>query len=118
MAIDARSQKVDEFLLLLYKHACVYTETKDRNRERAPGTCEWFTNNNLFKQWNSQTENQGPGLLFVTADPGCGKSVLSRYLIDRILPEDRRMVCYFFFKDDFEDQKSSLRALCTILHQL
>jgi len=27
-------------------------------------------------------------------------------------------VCYFFFKDDFDKQKSSLGALCTLLHQL
>jgi hypothetical protein len=47
-----------------------------------------------------------------------GKSVLSRYLIDEILPDDGRTMCYFFFKDDFEDQKSSLGALCTLLHQL
>src|SRR5262249_26533700 len=53
-----------------------------------------------------------------TADPGCGKSVLSRYLIEEILPDDGRIVCYFFFKDDFEEQKSSLRALCSLLHQL
>ncbi len=103
---------------MLYKNACVYVKSKDRNRERVPGTCEWFTNHSLFLGWNSRKDNQGTGLLYVTADPGCGKSVLSRYLIDQILPKDRRMVCYFFFKDDFEDQKSSLRALYTILHQL
>jgi hypothetical protein len=27
-------------------------------------------------------------------------------------------VCYFFFKDDFEHQKSAIGALCTLLHQL
>jgi pre-mRNA-splicing factor CWC26 len=29
-----------------------------------------------------------------------------------------RAVCYFFFKDDFEHQKSAIGALCTLLHQL
>jgi hypothetical protein len=118
MAIDDQEQKVDAFLQMLYKNACVYVESKDRNRERVPGTCEWFTNHSLFLRWNTRTDNGGTGLLYVTADPGCGKSVLSRYLIDQILPQDRRILCYFFFKDDFEDQKSSLRALCTLLHQL
>lgn len=54
----------------------------------------------------------------MTADPGCGKSVLSRYLIDDVLPKRDRKVCYFFFKDDFEDQKNSLSAICSVLHQL
>ena len=27
-------------------------------------------------------------------------------------------MCYFFFKDDFEHQKSAIGALCTLLHQL
>ena len=114
----ARKKKVDAFLQLLLDNGCLYTESKDRNRERVTGTCDWFTNHDLFKQWNLPTESQAPGLLYVTADPGCGKSVLSRYLIDQILPDDERTVCYFFFKDDFDQQKSSLRALCTLLHQL
>lgn len=29
-----------------------------------------------------------------------------------------RTTCYFFFKDDFEDQKEIAGALCCILHQL
>ena len=58
-------------------------------------------------------------MLWVSADPGCGKSVLAKYLVDSVLATtESRTTCYFFFKDDFEDQKSSLRALCTILHQL
>jgi hypothetical protein len=102
----------------LYQNACAYQDTKDRNRKPVTGTCKWFTNHDLFKQWNSGTSKRDRRLLYVTADPGCGKSVLSRYLIDEVLPAAGRLVCYFFFKDDFEEQKSSLRAVCTILYQL
>ncbi|KAH6716446.1 hypothetical protein BKA61DRAFT_548460, partial [Leptodontidium sp. MPI-SDFR-AT-0119] len=118
-AID-RKQRVDTFLQLLYNNTCSYKASKDRNRERVTGTCDWFTDHHLFKEWNLPKEScrETSGLLYVTADPGCGKSVLSRYLIDRVLPDDGRTVCYFFFKDDFEDQKSSISALCTLLHQL
>lgn len=118
-AID-RKQKVDEFLQLLYNNASSYEDSKSRNRERITGTCDWFTDHDLFKQWNLPMQNrcESSSLLYVTADPGCGKSVLSRYLIEQILPDDQRTVCYFFFKDDFDDQKSSLAALCTLLHQL
>jgi ankyrin repeat domain-containing protein 50 len=61
----------------------------------------------------------GPDLLWVSADPGCGKSVLAKYLVDEILPStNTRIACYFFFKDDFEDQKSIAGALCCILYQI
>ncbi|KAL6703253.1 hypothetical protein ACN47E_010041 [Coniothyrium glycines] len=119
-ALDVRDrrQSRDKFMNSLYRNACLYRETKDRNRRRIPGTCEWFTNHSLFKKWASATTDQEQGLLYITADPGCGKSVLSRYLIDEVLPLGDRMVCYFFFKDDFEDQKSCLRAVCTVMFQL
>jgi archaellum biogenesis ATPase FlaH len=87
----------------------------NRNSKRVEGTCNWFTNHPQFKGWISSTS-----LLYVTADPGCGKSVLSRYLVDEVLPNtcDNTIVCYFFFKDDFADQRTSLSAMCTLLHQL
>ena len=115
-----RKQRIDAFLQLLYRNACSYEDSKNRNRKRVEGTCNWFTNHDLFKTWILPTDRQlkSSRLLFVTADPGCGKSVLSRYLVDQVLPEHTAMLCYFFFKDDFEDQKRSLQALCTILHQL
>jgi len=58
-------------------------------------------------------------MLWVSADPGCGKSVLAKHLVDFVLPSNSsRTTCYFFFKDDFEDQRSVRGALCCILHQL
>jgi hypothetical protein len=81
----AREEKVEGFLQLLSENGCLYKDSKNRNRERVPDTCKWFTNHRLFKQWNLTIEGQGVGLLFVTADLGCGKSVLSRYLIDDVL---------------------------------
>jgi len=115
-----RNQKIDQLLQLLYDNACSYEDSKNRNRKRVTGTCGWFTDHKSFQNWNLPAEGHlgTPDLLFVTADPGCGKSVLSRYLIDQILPDDGRTVCYFFFKDDSENQKSSLKALCTLVHQL
>jgi hypothetical protein len=110
--------RADKFMQHLYRNACAYVDTKNRNRRRVEGTCKWFTNHELFKRWAVGRSDPGRGLLYVTADPGCGKSVLSRYLIDEVLPAEGRTVCYFFFKDDFEEQKSCLRAACTVLYQL
>ena len=58
-------------------------------------------------------------MLWVSADPGCGKSVLAKHLVDSILPTtESRTTCYFFFKDDFEDQRSVVSAIRCILRQL
>ncbi|KAG5788225.1 hypothetical protein H9Q69_012706 [Fusarium xylarioides] len=58
-------------------------------------------------------------MLWVSANPGCGKSVLAKYLVDSELKNmESRTTCYFFFKDDFEDQRSAKSALSCILHQL
>lgn len=95
---------------------CPYSERKDINPRRVKGTCKWFTSHLYFRKWE---QSDGPSLLWVSADPGCGKSVLARYLIDDKLRNiDSRIICYFFFKDGFNDQKYATTALCCILRQL
>ncbi|KAJ2978764.1 hypothetical protein NUW58_g7392 [Xylaria curta] len=92
-----------------------YEDRKNRNPKRVDGTCEWFTAHRLFQNWRQETS----ALLWVSADPGCGKSVLARYLVDEILPSSAtRTTCYFFFKGDFVDQRVLEGALCCILYQL
>lgn len=55
----------------------------------------------------------------MSADPGCGKSVLARTLVDegKALIKDNAVLCYFFFKDT-GGQDSASTALCALLHQL
>ncbi|KAF3284903.1 hypothetical protein TWF970_011179 [Orbilia oligospora] len=109
--LDARKR---EILRELYKTS--YQDHKERNIDRIPGTCEWFTTHKRFREWQ---ENKSSKMLWVSADPGCGKSVLAKYLIDSVLTTtEDRTICYFFFKEDFEEQKSIMNALCCILHQL
>lgn len=129
-------------------HKCLRTNDyefdKEKNPDRIPGTCEWFLQHPRYRDWLDAT---GSSWLWVTADPGCGKSVLSRFLIDSfnhprprtppsglvgpldsIPPEAieeadtqsklKKTICYFFFKDDSEVNRSSTNALTSILHQL
>ena len=104
-----------EKVLLQTLYTCPYSDRKDRNNIRVEGTCEWFTNHRLFQHWNESKESS---LLLVSADPGCGKSVLARYLVDEVIPRENRTTCYFFFKDDFTDQRSAANAICAILRQI
>lgn len=55
-----------------------YEWYKDRVEDRVEDTCLWFLRHEHFQRWLEQ--DSGP--LLVTADPGCGKSVLAKYLID------------------------------------
>ncbi|KJR89285.1 ankyrin repeat-containing protein [Sporothrix schenckii 1099-18] len=117
-------------------HTTPYKERKDRNPCRVPGTLEWFVEHESFRQWNDASAST---MLWVSADPGAGKSVLARHLVDHELTQQRNAngdvvrkrdvrgalipnasatVCYFFFKDDFEDQRSAKEAVSCIIHQL
>ena len=93
-----------------------YMDHKDVNPNRVHGTCLWFLNNEKFLEW---AESDCSELLWVTADPGCGKSVLSKSLVDCELRSTLSLTtAYFFFKDDGSEQKSVTHALCALVHQL
>ncbi|KAL8819762.1 MAG: hypothetical protein Q9191_007660, partial [Dirinaria sp. TL-2023a] len=95
-----------------------YRADKDRNERRVPDTCQWVLDHPRFLHWRKEDE---ASLLWISADPGCGKSVLSRTLVDEsllTLEPAEASVCYFFFKDDDINRQSDASALAAILHQL
>lgn len=108
-----------------------YARYKNINPERVPGTCEWFLADDRFCEWR---DSQTGALLWASAGPGCGKSVLSRCLIDEghLTPDSMitiessvikasqkpLVICYFFFKEGGEGRMDGAHALCAILHQL
>jgi ankyrin repeat protein len=108
-----------------------YERYKDLNPKRVPGTCEWFLKDERFCKWR---DNATSSLLWVSAGPGRGKSVLSKCLIDEdqlatttitITPSSNKpatsrqsTICYFFFKDGGDGPMDSAQALCALLHQL
>ncbi|KAK2732813.1 hypothetical protein FQN55_003914 [Onygenales sp. PD_40] len=103
----------DEFLVDL--KSSPYEEHKNVNPDRMEGTCEWVLKDKKYTAWlHSKQDN----LLWISADPGCGKSVLSKSLVDNELRDTgQHTVCYFFFKDNRE-QDNLCTALCALLHQL
>ena len=117
-----REQRVardeDQQRKLLHTLTSDYEEQKNINPTRVPGTCEWFLNSKEFLDWRNADNSR---ILWVSAGPGCGKSVLSRCLIDEARVTTSVMAstaCYFFFKDGQEGQMSSANALKAITHQL
>ncbi|SLM33794.1 nacht and ankyrin domain protein [Lasallia pustulata] len=113
-----QDRRDDQEAELLETLASDYKGDKDSISVRVPGTCEWFFEDDRFLEWRDSTYSR---LLWVSAGPGCGKSVLSRALIDerRVCknPMDST-VCYFFFKDGQEQRTHGTDALSAVLHQL
>ena len=103
---------------LMHSLSTDYEEHKNFNPKRVPGTCEWFLQSRQFLEWRDATDS---GILWVSAGPGCGKSVLSRSLIDErhVCPTTRAStLCYFFFRDGQSEREKGANALKAISHQL
>ena len=95
-----------------------YQDDKNRNEKRVPNTCMWLLKHPKYLHWRQDSTSR---LLWVSADPGCGKSVLSRALVDECLLEsntEATSVCYFFFKENDTSRQDGAKAMCAILHQL
>ena len=93
-----------------------YEEHKNINPRKIEGTCQWAIQSAEYIRW-WQASNED--LLWISADPGCGKSVLAKSIIDDFMPvaSSDVTVCYFFFKDN-DRQNTLATALCALLHQL
>jgi ankyrin repeat protein len=104
----------DELECLQALRTSDYERFKNRNPNRFGGTCQWVFQHERFQNWQ---QSGSSSLLWISADPGCGKSVLSKSLIDKDLKPTPATICYFFFKDDSEQQRSISNALCALLHQ-
>ncbi|RSL61015.1 hypothetical protein CEP54_006493 [Fusarium duplospermum] len=99
--------------LLQKLYAPSHYHFKNSHPQHIEGTSEWFTSHPRFHLWR---HSESCSLLWVTGEPGCGKSVLSRYLADEVLRN--LSLCYFFFSADVEGQNTAEDALCCILRQL
>ncbi|KXG47757.1 uncharacterized protein PGRI_016270 [Penicillium griseofulvum] len=93
-----------------------YEEQKNINPQKVEGTCQWALQNPEYTRW---WESRCNDLLWVSADPGCGKSVLARSIIDDQVraSSSRVTVCFFFFKENDNQNRLDI-ALCSVLHQL
>lgn len=112
-----RNEKEKENLRKLYSN---YESGKNANPMRVAGTCEWFLGHPDFLAWR---QSQCSGLLWLSGDPGCGKSVLSKHLVDckgevLSLNPGISTICYFFFKDGDNDRMYGAKAICALLHQI
>ena len=93
-----------------------YALQKDIDRKRVPGTCNWVLKHKTYLDWR---DNDDSKLLWIFADPGCGKT--SSCIVNEDLQslQDKGVgVLYVFFVDAGEEQNSISGALSAVLHQL
>ncbi|RAH82034.1 ankyrin [Aspergillus japonicus CBS 114.51] len=103
------------------------TKEYDRHAEfggnRAPETCDWILETEIFQSWANCTS---PTLLWLQGTMGTGKTVLTSRVITHLLDEsrsqDRDRIVYYYcrLKDEYEDPnnviRSFLRQLATPAH--
>lgn len=94
----------------------VYEDGKSLNPDRLPGTCQWVLEHPKYHSW---LEGKSSNVLWISADPGHGKSVLLKSLVDwELRSTASATTCYFFFRYDEAQNRSVINALCALLHQL
>ncbi|KAF2848626.1 hypothetical protein T440DRAFT_500299 [Plenodomus tracheiphilus IPT5] len=83
------------------------------------GTCSWILTHPAYMSWIAA---EGSGILWVTGEPGCGKTMLSAYLVDHLRSgrvESVRPQVFFFFCDDrVKSQRDGNAILRGILYQI
>ncbi|KAK3390389.1 ankyrin repeat protein [Podospora didyma] len=95
-----------------------YEAHRARNPAPVEGTCRWVLEHPKYRAWFTSPE---ASLLWISGDPGSGKSVLASFLVDTLTEMSKELglnVCYFFFKSDDLQQSNATNAIKALLHQL
>ncbi|KAL3480754.1 NACHT and TPR domain protein [Aspergillus californicus] len=92
------------------------------SKTRIPGTGDWILTEDIFNDW---IQRNTP-VIFVTGNPGAGKSYLSTNIISFLRSQHVKSnlsmltmsVAYFYFKDDNPDTRSFHQALRDLAYQI
>ncbi|KAF3289301.1 hypothetical protein TWF970_003081 [Orbilia oligospora] len=76
--------------------------------------CSWFLNSNEFAEWQT-TKNS---FIWLLGDSGCGKSILSSAIIQKLQEDLRCQPIYFFFKSPRNTLANVLHSLCSQIRNI
>ncbi len=89
---------------------------------RHPKTCVWVLDKPEMMQRCSTSNRSGESLLWICANPGAGKTILSSFLIDHFESEEmapiKGNVLYFFCKNTDVDKNTPTTVVRSLLYQL
>ncbi|KIW33370.1 uncharacterized protein PV07_00227 [Cladophialophora immunda] len=89
--------------------------------EPLQGTCVWSTSTREYRDWRAERR---PAVLWLIGDAGCGKTVLTNFLVrelrDNVAPPstEDELVCCFFCARDIESQKDARSLLRALILQI
>ncbi|KAI9746075.1 MAG: hypothetical protein M1818_000756 [Claussenomyces sp. TS43310] len=92
-------------------------QTNIDRRADLPNTCSWVFADEKIKSWASSAPDSIK-TLWIKADAGFGKSVLTSYIVTEMQKLYPTGVAYFFCKHDVQQQSSVLSILRTWIWQL
>jgi ankyrin repeat protein len=79
-------------------------------------TCAWILDDDQYLQWLA---DENTPLLWINGEPGCGKSVLSSFLLEHIQKsQPQSTICYFFCNKLITNQDDAKGLLRGLLHQI
>ncbi len=113
--VDEASEEDLEHLTKMLGVTGAPEEDLDAGRAaRNEGTCEGFLASKEANTWRHATS---PGILWVHAGPGCGKSTVSSFVIEQLL-ETGHCCAYFYFKFGQRDKQSAASMILSIAYQM
>ncbi|KAF3069967.1 hypothetical protein CFAM422_006879 [Trichoderma lentiforme] len=107
---------------LLLKDPFIYRESlKNDKGERAPGTCEWIRENEIYRSWLEGDEQR----LWIRGGPGKGKTMLSIFLTEELERKQHERednqdttLLYFFCTNGNENYNNAIAVLRGLAYQL
>lgn len=92
-----------------------YTTKLSSIPKQEPGTCKWVVSHPRFEEWRYNPQQT---MLWLSGNPGCGKSVMSCFLIGHFQTDLNQAVVYFLCDNKDKMLKTDQVVLRSLLHQL
>ncbi|KAL8823762.1 MAG: hypothetical protein Q9191_005572 [Dirinaria sp. TL-2023a] len=94
-------------------------ELKSARDLRYADTCEWMTRMQQFKTWSEANSQPQQNLLWISAGPGAGKTIMSSYIVDHLSSKpDFGAVLFFMFNYVYLERCTHVAAACSLTYQL
>lgn len=82
------------------------SDSPDESYTRAQGSCQWIDDREDFQQWRDSaaaylkddvsTTPNNPSILWISANPGTGKTFLAAHVVDELAQFQLECACYYF----------------------